>query len=83
MRKFRGITISIMIGIVLIIGTVVFTRTVESKIEGFPVPMMAKYIHDNPERDHQYEWWYFEYGLPFFYERAIKSKGWEQTYREG
>ncbi|MFD3447164.1 hypothetical protein ACFDTO_21445 [Microbacteriaceae bacterium 4G12] len=83
MKKFKGIIISIVIGIILIAGIIFFNRTVDSKIEGFPVPARAKYIYDEQAKDYQYKCGCFQYSLPFLYMRSIKSKGWKEVSNEG
>ncbi|WP_369900707.1 hypothetical protein [Bacillus manliponensis] len=74
-----------LVAVLAVIGTVAIYegRTVESKIEGFPVPKMAKYVEDDNKADYQYRSSRFEYGLSPFYKLAIRLEGWKETSNEG
>ncbi|MCU5302849.1 hypothetical protein OCE40_13265 [Bacillus toyonensis] len=62
----------------------VFNKTIDSEIKGFPIPFEAKLIHTTEEiGEYVYKGDCFESGLSIWYQIHIKLKGWDKTFAEG
>ncbi|WP_257141248.1 hypothetical protein [Bacillus toyonensis] len=62
----------------------VFNKTIDSEIKGFPIPYEAKLIHTTEEiGEYVYKGDCFESGLSIWYQIHIRLKGWDKTFAEG
>ncbi|MGG0726145.1 hypothetical protein [Bacillus mycoides] len=73
-----------MIIVVVLIGFIIYyNRTIESKIQGFPVPARAEYVHQEEHKDYEYNGTCFSNGLPIDYQLGIWLAGWKTQRAEG
>uniref|UniRef100_UPI00402AC594 hypothetical protein n=1 Tax=Bacillus sp. DX2.2 TaxID=3073452 RepID=UPI00402AC594 len=72
------------IAVVVTIGFIIFyNRTIESKIQGFPVPARAEYVQQKEHKDYEYKGSCFSNGLSIDYKVGIWLAGWKTQEEEG
>ncbi|EJR54209.1 hypothetical protein IIO_05819 [Bacillus cereus VD115] len=80
MKKFLFLLLATIITLGYIL---VFNKTVDSEIKGFPIPDKAKLITTEVPGEYVYKSDCFESGLPIWYQINIKLKGWDRVFAEG
>ncbi|HDX9535757.1 TPA: hypothetical protein ROX87_005260 [Bacillus thuringiensis] len=70
--------------VVVILGIIIYyNRTVESKIQGFPVPARAEYVYQEEHKDYEYKGSCFSNGLPYDYQLGLWFAGWKTQKADG
>lgn len=68
---------------IIVVVIIYYNRTVESKIQGFPVPARAEYVYQDEHKDYEYNASCFSNGLPFDYQLGIWFAGWKTLKADG